>query len=224
MPRAVFFFTAPHPLDSRRSRRSPKAGALANGVCLQRVSLPECRELLAPVYESRAKSRLGRPNLDGLLDDLGDRIQSSLGEAYSLERELGGGGMSRVFLAEERALGRKIVIKVLPPELTGDLSVERFRRETKFAAQLQHPHIVPVLAAGEADGVLYFTTPFVPGESLRQRLRRDRQLSVDEAIRLTCELAEALEYGHFALLGSWRRSGFRAVRRLAPISLWPVLA
>jgi len=82
--------------------------------------------------------------------DLREQLQSILGTAYQLERELGGGGMSRVFVATETALGRRVVIKVLPPELSGGVSVERFRREVQLAARLQHPHIVPLLSAGEA--------------------------------------------------------------------------
>jgi eukaryotic-like serine/threonine-protein kinase len=100
--------------------------------------------------------------------ELRDQLQANLGSTYRLERELGGGGMSRVFLAEERALGRRVVVKVLPPELAAGLSTERFRREIQLAAQLQHPHIVPLLSAGKSDGLLYYTTPFVEGESLRR--------------------------------------------------------
>ncbi len=85
--------------------------------------------------------------------DLREQLQASLGEAYQLERELGGGGMSRVFVAVETALGRRVVVKVLTPELAAGVSVDRFRREILFAAQLQHPHIVPLLAAGDAGGL-----------------------------------------------------------------------
>ena len=113
-----------------------------------------------------------------------------------MESELGGGGMSRVFVAREIALGRRVVVKVLPPELAGEISVQRFRRETQFAAQLQHPHIIPVLSAGSADGLLYYTMPFIEGESLRQRLKRERQLPIDEAIQLSCQVASALDYAH----------------------------
>src|SRR4051794_39800397 len=101
--------------------------------------------------------------------DLRDELQTSLGDAYTIERELGGGGMSRVFVAEERALGRSVIVKLLPPELASSISVERFRREIQFAAGLQHPHIVPVLTAGEAAAGLYYTTLFIIGETLRQR-------------------------------------------------------
>ncbi len=128
--------------------------------------------------------------------DLREQLQSTLGSAYALERELGGGGMSRVFLATETALGRTVVIKVLPPELRGVVSVERFRREVRLAARLRHPHVVPLLAAGDADGVPYYTMPFVEGESLRGRLSRDGALSVSESVRLLRDVADALAYAH----------------------------
>ena len=95
---------------------------------------------------------------------LQEQLQTALGRAYLLERELGGGGMSRVFLALETALDRKVVVKVLLPELAAGVNVDRFRREIQLAAQLQHPHIVPLLAAGEADELPYFIMPFVVGE------------------------------------------------------------
>ncbi|HUR96234.1 MAG TPA: serine/threonine-protein kinase, partial [Gemmatimonadales bacterium] len=128
--------------------------------------------------------------------DLRDQLQRTLGDAYRLERELGGGGMSRVFLAVETALGRNVVVKVLLPELTAGVSVDRFRREIQLAAQLQHPHIVPLLAAGESAGLPFFTMPFVVGESLRARLFRDHELPVPEAIRLLRDVASALDYAH----------------------------
>src|SRR5438067_9854408 len=99
--------------------------------------------------------------------ELRDQLQTTLGNGYTIERELGGGGMSRVFVVEEHSLGRRIVVKVLPPELGGGISVERFRREIQLAARLQHPHIVPLLGAGETDGVIYYMMPLVDGESLR---------------------------------------------------------
>src|SRR5216110_1205322 len=108
------------------------------------------------------------------------RLQTALGSAYTLERELGGGGMSRVFLAEEIALGRKVVIKVLPAELAAELNLERFRREIQLAAKLQHPYIVPVLSTGSADGIPYYTMPFVEGGSLRARLQNAGALPVSE--------------------------------------------
>jgi len=104
--------------------------------------------------------------------------------------------MSRVFVATETSLGRQVVVKVLLPELAAGVSVDRFRREIQLAAQLQHPHIVPLLSAGESEGLPYFTMPFVTGESLRARLYRDRELPVPEAIRLLRDVASALDYAH----------------------------
>jgi len=128
--------------------------------------------------------------------DLRAQLQSTLVGSYALERELGGGGMSRVFVATETALGRRVVVKVLPPELAGAASAERFRREIQVAARLHHPHVVPVLAAGKADGLLYYTMPLVEGESLRDRLRRTGALPVAEAVRVLRDVADALAYAH----------------------------
>jgi hypothetical protein len=127
---------------------------------------------------------------------LDDNLQRALGDGYRVERELGGGGMSRVFVAEERSLGRKVVVKILPAELVAGLSVERFRREIQLAAQLQHPNIVPVLATGEADGLPWFTMPFVTGESLRARIARSGALPVRDAVLILRDVAAALEYAH----------------------------
>src|SRR5262245_50719175 len=100
--------------------------------------------------------------------------------------------MSRVFLAEERELGRRVVIKVLPPDLAAAVSEERFRREIHLAARLQHPHIVPLLAAGARDGLLYYTMPYIEGESLRALLAREHELPVDRVIRLVRDVVDAL--------------------------------
>src|SRR5438067_12873171 len=97
-------------------------------------------------------------------------LQSRLGQTYTFERELGGGGMSPVFAAPETAFGRCVVIKVLPPGMAGSINVDRFRREIATAARLNHPHIVPLLAAGDVDGLPYFVMPLVEGKSLRERL------------------------------------------------------
>lgn len=100
----------------------------------------------------------------------GTTLQDGLRDLYAFERELGGGGMSRVFVAEDKRLRRKIVIKALPPDIAGAISIDRFVREIQVVASLQHPHIVPLLTAGEADGVPYYTMPFIEGQSLRHRL------------------------------------------------------
>jgi serine/threonine-protein kinase len=127
--------------------------------------------------------------------ELRDRLQTSLGGAYTLEQELSG-GMARVFVAEETSLGRKVVVKLLPPELAAEVSVERFRREIQFAAQLQHPLIVPVLSATQQGALLYYTMPFVAGESLRARLRRDGALPLGDALRIWRDLVTALAFAH----------------------------
>src|SRR5678810_32206 len=102
--------------------------------------------------------------------DLRDQLQSTLGDAYTLERELGGGGMSRVFVAHEARFDRKVVVKVLSPELAEGISAERFEREIKVAASLQQANIVPVLNAGDAGGLPFYAMPYVDGESLRARV------------------------------------------------------
>jgi len=124
------------------------------------------------------------------------RLQAALGDAYRIERELGGGGMSRVFVATETALDRQVVIKLLPPDLAAGLNVDRFRREIQLAAKLQHPYIVPLLSAGAADGLLYYTMPLIEGESLRAKLARQGELPVAEAIRILSDVADALGYAH----------------------------
>ena len=127
------------------------------------------------------------------------RLQETLGDTYTLERELGGGGMARVFLAEEAALGRRVVVKVLAPDLAQELSAERFAREIQISARLQHPNIVPVLAAGAAGGVPYYTMPYVDGESLRARLARlapGEAVPLHEAVIVLRDVARALAYAH----------------------------
>jgi serine/threonine-protein kinase len=131
-----------------------------------------------------------------MTDGLKDTLQGTLGNAYVLERELGGGGMSRVFLAREAALDRSVVIKVLPPELAAGVNIDRFRREILLAARLQHPHIVPLLTAGETDGLPYFTMPFIDGESLRVTIDRTGELPVQTTVRYLREIASALAYAH----------------------------
>ena len=129
-------------------------------------------------------------------DALRDQLQASLGDAYVLDRELGGGGMSRVFLAEEVRFRRTVVVKVLAPQLAAALSAERFEREISLAAALQEPHIVPVLTAGAlADGLPYYTMPYVRGESLRARLTAG-PVPLAEAVSVLRDVAKALSYAH----------------------------
>jgi tetratricopeptide (TPR) repeat protein/tRNA A-37 threonylcarbamoyl transferase component Bud32 len=127
--------------------------------------------------------------------DLRSRVQQSLSGSYTLERELGGGGMSKVFVADEHRLGRKVVVKLLSPELAAAMSATRFEREIRVAASLQQANIVPVLAAGEIDGLPYYTMPYVEGESLRARLGRG-PLPVSEAVSILRDVSRALAYAH----------------------------
>ncbi len=127
--------------------------------------------------------------------DLRDQLTTTLGAAYTLERELGGGGMSRVFLATETRLKRKVVVKVLSPELSQGISAERFEREIELAASLQQANIVPVLSAGESGGLPFYTMPFVDGESLRARIERG-PLSIPESVSILRDVARALAYAH----------------------------
>ena len=128
--------------------------------------------------------------------DLREQLQATLGSNYTLGRELGGGGMSRVFVAQDARLGRRVVVKVLHPDLGAAVSAERFEREVRLAARLQHPHVVPLFTAGETGRLLYYTMPYIEGESLRQRLARERPLPLSDAVRLVRELADALDYAH----------------------------
>jgi serine/threonine protein kinase/tetratricopeptide (TPR) repeat protein len=128
-------------------------------------------------------------------DDIRAQLQAALGSAYVIERELGGGGMSRVFLAEETRLGRKVVVKLLSPELGAGVSADRFEREIRLAARLQHPHIVPLLAAGDVNGLPYYTMPFVAGASLRDRLQA-APIATAEAQGILRDVAKALAYAH----------------------------
>ena len=124
------------------------------------------------------------------------QLATTLGTGYIVERELGGGGMSRVFVAEETALRRRVVVKVLSPELFFGVSVERFRREIVIAAGLQHAHIVPLLSSGYTGDIPYFIMPLIDGETLRARLTRSGELPLADAVRLLREVASALAYAH----------------------------
>ncbi|MBA3318333.1 MAG: protein kinase, partial [Gemmatimonadales bacterium] len=125
-----------------------------------------------------------------------DRLQEVLGERYQLARELGRGGMAVVFLATDLRQDRLVALKVMRPEIAAEVGGERFVREIRIAARLQHPHILGLHDSGEIAGVLYYTMPYVEGESLRQRLERERQLPLADAIRIGCQVAEALSYAH----------------------------
>jgi tRNA A-37 threonylcarbamoyl transferase component Bud32/tetratricopeptide (TPR) repeat protein len=124
------------------------------------------------------------------------RLASALADRYRIERELGAGGMATVYLAHDLKHDRKVAVKVLRPELAESLGHDRFLREITTTANLRHPHILPLYDSGEADGFLFYAMPYVEGESLRDRLTREKQLPLDDAVRITHEVANALEYAH----------------------------
>jgi serine/threonine protein kinase len=128
--------------------------------------------------------------------DILDRLKAALADRYQIERELGSGGMATVYLAQDLKHDRNVAVKVFHPELAAALGNERFFREIKITANLQHPHILPLHDSGEADGFLYYVMPLVEGESLRHKLDRDKQLPVDEALKITSQVASALSYAH----------------------------
>jgi serine/threonine-protein kinase len=130
------------------------------------------------------------------LADLAERLRVPLAGRYRIEREQGRGGMATVFLAEDLKHHRPVAIKVLDPDLAAVIGPKRFLREIEVAARLQHPHILPLLDSGDADGLLYYVMPYVAGESLRTRLDRERQLPVEDALQLGGEVASALDYAH----------------------------
>ena len=125
-----------------------------------------------------------------------DRLNTALAGRYRIERHLGAGGMATVYLADDVKHDRKVALKVLKPELAAVLGAERFVVEIKTTASLQHPHILPLFDSGTADGFLYYVMPFIEGETLRDKLNRETQLGVDEAVRITREVADALDYAH----------------------------
>ena len=123
-------------------------------------------------------------------------LADALRGRYTLERELGRGGMATVYLAQDLRYHRPVAIKVLHAELALALGADRFLREITIVAQLQHPHILPLLDSGEAGGLLYYVMPYVPGASLRHRLVQERQLPLDDVLRITAQIASALAYAH----------------------------
>jgi serine/threonine-protein kinase len=125
-----------------------------------------------------------------------DRLRATLGSRYALDRELGQGGMATVYLADDLRHQRKVAVKVLRPELGAVLGPDRFAREIRIAAALNHPHILPLYDSGAADGLLYYVMPFIPGESLRQRLAREGALPIDDALRIVRQAAAALDHAH----------------------------
>src|SRR5919205_105681 len=130
------------------------------------------------------------------MGDIEATLSVALAGRYRIERELGRGGMATVYLAQDLRHDRPVALKVLHPELAHALGPERFLREIRTTAHLQHPHILPVLDSGEAAGQLWFTMPHIEGESLRDRLARERQLPVEDALGIAREAARALDYAH----------------------------
>ncbi len=130
------------------------------------------------------------------MTDTLERLQAALADRYTIERELGAGGMATVFLAADLKHGRRVAIKVLHPELAASIGTERFDREIRLAASLQHPHILSLYDSGDADGLLYYVMPYVIGESLRDRINREQMLPVEDAIQIALEVADALGHAH----------------------------
>ncbi len=130
------------------------------------------------------------------MTDIAERLRDALADRYLIERELGQGGMATVYLAQDVRHDRKVALKVLRAELAAILGGERFLHEIRTTANLQHPHILPLHDSGEADGIVYYVMPYVEGESLRDRLVRERQLPIEDAVRIAREVADALDYAH----------------------------
>src|SRR5512138_1006730 len=121
------------------------------------------------------------------------RLSAALADRYRIDREIGAGGMATVYLAQDLKHDRRVAVKVLRPELAAVIGAERFLAEIKTTANLQHPHILPLFDSGSADGFLYYVMPYVEGESLRDRLDREHQLPIPDAIRIATEVAGALD-------------------------------
>ena len=128
-----------------------------------------------------------------------DRLNAALAGRYTVTSELGAGGMATVYLAEDQKHDRKVALKVLRPELAAVIGAERFLVEIKTTANLQHPHILALYDSGQVDGTIFYVMPYVDGESLRDRLAREKQLPVADAVRIATEVAGALDYAHRAL-------------------------
>ncbi len=164
-----------------RSRRGPDAGR----------SWPE------PQLASGRRTSDIEPSLPlTIVTSVDSSLTEALRDRYLLERELGRGGMATVYLAKDVKHQRRVALKVLHPELAALLGSERFLKEIELTAHLQHPHILPLFDSGRVDGTVFYVMPFVQGESLRDRLRREKQLPVADAVRAAAEVASALDYAH----------------------------
>ena len=159
--------------------------ALREAIVVMPVSLP-------PSTEARPPST----NRDLAPNEMLELLKVAFEGVYKVEKEMKSGGMSRLFVATDIELHRRVVIKILPPELTSPMMLARFRRESKVTALLHHPHILPIISAGVRGGLAYYIMPFFEGESLRARLRREGRLSIEDGVRLLCEISDALSCAH----------------------------
>ncbi|MDO8666602.1 MAG: serine/threonine-protein kinase, partial [Gemmatimonadales bacterium] len=152
---------------------------------------------MTPLAGRRARPYLGLHSVQDIeMSDAITRLGVTLEGRYAIERELGAGGMATVYLAHDVRHDRRVALKVLRPELSAILGGERFLAEIKTTANLQHPHILSLFDSGEADGLVFYVMPYVEGESLRDRLTREKQLPVEDAVRIAREVADALQYAH----------------------------
>ncbi len=129
------------------------------------------------------------------MSEITGRLTVALADRYKIERHIGEGGMATVYLAQDMKHDRKVALKVLRPELAAVIGAERFLNEIRVTANLQHPHILPLFDSGEADGFLFYVMPYMEGETLRDRIKREKQLPVDEAVGIATAVANALDYG-----------------------------
>ena len=160
--------------------------------------MPEITSRLSTALADRNRKAVRRygGRSGGIVNDTVERLTSALAERYTIQDELGAGGMATVYLAHDVKHDRKVAVKVLRPELAAVLGAERFVQEIKTTANLQHPHILPLFDSGEADGFLYHVMPFIDGETVRDKLNREKQLGVEETVKIAESVAAALQYAH----------------------------
>src|SRR5437764_12661965 len=130
------------------------------------------------------------------MDSILDALREALKDRYRVDKQVGRGGMATVYVAEDLRHERRVAIKVLSPDLAASLGADRFARKIRSAARLNHPNTLTIYDSGSAHGLLYYVMPFIEGESLRDRLKREHQIAIDDAIQIACEVAEALSYAH----------------------------